>query len=133
MSAIEGMKELEEAMKQAHREMKDRITVVEQKITSAPIAPVAAMGEGSSRAALEKHADRIQAMARGESKECRFKLDASALNIKTTILGPVASGASALQAPDRADQIVGPAMQRLTVLALLPSLSTDAGATQFTR
>lgn len=118
-------------------ELKARILELEQKGALRP----GALGVGSNqsdalRQALEKseQVSQLQSMAKRRFKgDTVIELPAAALETKTAILGPVTAGAAALQIPDRASGFIPAATRRLTVRALLQSLPTEAGATQFTR
>lgn len=116
------------------KEMQDRLQDMEQKMHQRPRMD-GGDGDGGDHSAIEtalNGCNDLKRMQRGETKECRFTIPAASLNVKT-ITGPITDGAAALQNPDRAPNIVGPAMQRLTVLALLPSAGTTSSATQYTR
>ncbi len=121
-----------EKLMDENRELKSRVLDIEQRSIRNPYT---GDGGGSGAGAIVKaisESEQFRLLQTGALKECRIPLPAGALQTKT-ILGPVTPGAAALQAPDRSSGIVGMAQRRMTIRGLLPSLPTEAGATQYTR
>jgi len=133
-SFIERQAKANDELTGAVRELKTRTLEVEQKLVRNPRGGDGDFGDGGAGAIVKAIAEseQFKMLQSGALKECRIPLPAGALQTKT-ILGPVTSGAAALQDPDRSSGIVGPAQRRMTIRGLLPSLPTDAGATQYTR
>jgi HK97 family phage major capsid protein len=117
-------------------EFRGRLRDIEQKLARRSSASGDGGGIGNEsafRQVMDDHGAELKALSSGQSKSMRFNIPASTFNLKTAILGPIDAGDAALQLPDRSPVIAAPAMQRLTVMALLPSLPTTAGATSYTR
>lgn len=126
------LKALDDAIQGAFGRLSGRMQELEQRLVAGRAPHFGGSGDDSITKALET-SEQLKAMQRGELRGgCRIVLPADAISTKT-ITGPTTPGAGALQDPDRATGIVGAAMRRLTVRALLPSLPTTAGATQYTR
>src|SRR5688572_9608123 len=135
-----GIEATNETLARFIREQKETVSSLQTQMLeiaqSKTSYPVFHTNKSSLSSAIEvalSASDGLKRMKIGEAKELRFNIPADSLNLKAAILGPVSDGASALQDPDRAQEIVAPAMQRQTVLALIPSLPTTAGATQYTQ
>lgn len=132
---IEQLRAIEAAMTGASNRLQERIAGFEASLLDFQQQRVRAPHGNVPSAALRKSlqdSDQLQAMASGALRgAARIVLPGGVLN--TAITGPVAPGSGPLQDPDRSSGIVGPAMRRQTVRALLPSLPTDAGSTQYTR
>lgn len=114
------------------KELKARILDLEQKGAHKP-AGGSFGGSGNPGASIAKiiaDSAQFKSLANGELKECRIALPPGAFERKSYMLG---STTPALQPPDRSAEITGFAMRRMTVRALLPSLPTEAGATQYSR
>jgi HK97 family phage major capsid protein len=134
-----SLRALEKAMKGAFDAFGARVKGLEalvldlqqkRALGGAPIGGGSTANASLTKALAEN--DQLRAMARGELRgQVRIVLPGGVMN--TAITGPVAPGSGPLQDPDRASGIVAPAMRRMTVRALLPSLETTAGATQYTR
>ncbi len=135
---VNDLKAIESAMTEAFGRFNDRLSTMNRQVLELAQknygGPFRSSGEGDElRSALE-HSDQLKAMVRGELRgSARMVLPPGAISTKTTILGPSTPGSGALQEPDRASGIVGPAMRRMTVRALLPNVPTSAGATSYTR
>lgn len=75
--------------------------------------------------------DGFKSLLKGETTRTRVQILAKALHRKTAITSTITGGTVA--AADRASEIVAPSKRRSMLLELLPSVPTNAGATEFVR
>lgn len=130
---LSGISKFAEHADTVMQELKARMTDVEQKLARKPGGDLG-YGLAQPGAIIEtlRASDGFKALLAGNTKEARIPLPAGSLETKTAILGPVVPGAAALQAPDRGG-FVGAAQRRLLIRALMPSIPTNAGSTQYSR
>lgn len=123
-----------EAMKEKNTELSSRVLYLEQRGAYRPGG--GGGGNEAGAGAIVKaigESEQFKAMQSGLLKECRISLPPGAFNTKANIVGALPGSIGPLGAPDRSPDIVAASMRRLTVRGLLPSLPTEAAATQYTR